>query len=321
MNFRFLFLIILPLTLFAHSVLADINSDVKRAQKALAAGDYEKAYTEYSRIEQKDNNPLAQFNLALFHDYGWGRPVDRVEACRWYEKAAEGDIPAAAHFFANCLLEGTHRQVDLKQAAHWYQRSADLGHHGSLCPLGELYMQGNGVTKNPAKALELCEGAAAQGSTPAMLRLSNWYLEEDGIRDAALARHWLGAAAQQQSAQAQFLLAIMVRDGQGGDSNPLAAREWFEAAAGQGYRDAYFPTAQLYFDAPADPQTGAWSAKDLAKTYLWLSAAAQGAVDPEQQARAKEMLQQVREVMPTTWAPDLDEKVAEHFKKFSVDSQ
>jgi len=321
MNLRFLLLILLPLTLFYQSALADMNGEVKRAQKALAAGDYAKAYAEFSRIEQQNNNPLAQFNLALFHEYGWGRPVNQIEACRWYAKAAEGEIPAAAHFYANCLIKGTHRKADPRLAAHWYQRSADLGHHASLCALAELYMQGNGVAKDPAKGLELCERSAVQRSTPSMLRLGRFYLEQDDIRDLPLAQHWLSAAAQQQSVQAQFLLAIMLRDGQGGASNPLAARKWFETAASLGYREAYFPTAQLYFDAPGDPLTGTWSAKDLAKTYLWLSAAAQGTVDPKQQAKATEMLKQVREVMPKTWAPDLDAKVAKHFTSYGAAPQ
>lgn len=146
-----------------------------------------------------------------------------------------------------------------------------------------------------------------------MLRLGRFYLEEDAIHDPAAARRWLGAAAQYGSTPAQYLLAGLLRDGVGGERDPLAARELFETAASKGYRAAYFPTAQLYFDAPPDPQTGTWSAQDLAKTYLWLSAAAQGAGDPQQQAKASDLLQQVREVMPEAWAPDLDAKVAEHF--------
>ena len=52
----------------------DLAGELKPAQAALAAGNYPAAYQAY--LEHGEGNPLAQFNLGLFHQFGWGRPVD-----------------------------------------------------------------------------------------------------------------------------------------------------------------------------------------------------------------------------------------------------
>ncbi len=104
----------------------------------------------------------------------------------------------------------------------------------------------------------------------------------------------------------------MLRDGLGQAADPAGSRNWLEAAAGQGYVRAYYPVAELYFNAPPDPETGLWTGPDLAKAYMWLSATLQRSVDPVELDRAKEMLDRVREVMPGTWVQELDARVAGH---------
>jgi len=297
---------------------ADINREVRTAQKLLAAGDYEQAFEEYYRVAKEKDNPLAKATIAMFYDYGWGRPVDSVKACLWYEKAAQGELPVAANALGQCLAEGIHRDVDFKQAAVWYQKAANLGHHYSLCHLGALYISGQGVEKNATKGLELCEQSARQSSVPAMLRLGNFYLSEDEIRDYEKALHWFSMAASYHSAKAQFQLGVMLRDGLGIEQNHFVARQWLEKVASEGYVPAYFDTAALYFNSPANPETGLWYENDLAKAYLWLSATVQQSDDKVQVKQAGQMLEKVREVMPKTWAVELDKKVQSHIKQHNA---
>jgi len=306
----------LVISLGAAPANADDQRELRQAQKALAAGDYDKAFDQYKK--KSEHNPLAQFSLALFYDYGWGRPIDRAKACHWYEKAAQGDIPAAAHFLGVCLAKGIHRDADGKQAAHWFQVAADLGHHYSLCDMAELYMQGNGVTKDPAKALGLCQQAAEHDVVRAMTRMGLFYLEGDKtIQEPGSASRWFEMAAQRNAPEAQYYLGTMMRDGVGQPKQPTKARFWFEQAASQGYVRAYYPTAELYFNAPADPQTDMWSEQDLAKAYLWLTTTQQSSQSSKEKQQVAEMLEQVLEVMPETWRPNLDTTVAEHLKAHS----
>ena len=297
---------------------SDINRELKQAQKLLAAGDYDQAYTEYLRVAEKSNNPLAKNTIAMFYDLGWGRPADPVKACEWYEQAAQGDIPVAADALGRCLEEGIHREKNQAQAAVWYQKAADLGLHYSLCHLGALYIAGEGIEKDPDKGLALCQQSADQGSVPAMLLLADYYLNEESLRNDELALHWLSSAASYQSAEAEFKLGIMLRDGRGIDKDPIVARSWFEQAANRGHVPAYFETARLYFGAPANPETGLWHENDLAKAYMWLSATLQSTEDAEQRKRADEMMAKVREIMPETWSADLDAKVDAHLKQVAT---
>ena len=298
---------------------ADINSEVRTAQKLLTAGDYEQALKEYQRVAEEKNNPLAKLAIAMFYDFGWGRPEDPVKACQWYEKAAQTDeLPVAADALGSCLANGIHRDVDFGQAAVWYQKAADLGHHYSLCHLGALYISGHGVKKDASKGLALCQQSAEQNSVPAMLRLGEFYMNEDEVRNYEAALHWFSTAASYQSVEAQFQLGVMLRDGIGVDKDPLTARTWFEKAASKGHVPAYFEVATLYFKSPANPETGLWFEDDLAKTYLWLSATQQSSEDSEQRKQASQMLEKVREVMPDTWAAELDAKVNAHLQQHAA---
>jgi hypothetical protein len=297
----------------------DMAAELKEAQKTLASGDYEKAYAEYIKIAQEKNNPLAQFTIGLFYQYGWGRAVESAKACGWYEKAAAGNVPAAQHFLGDCLIAGIHRSPDPAMAASWYEKAAALGYHLSLCSLAELYMTGSGVSKDPVKALMLCRQSAEKASIPAQVQMGQFLLQGDeSIRNFDEAFYWFELAAQKNSAQAQYYLAVMLRDGLGRSKEPESARYFFEMAAGQGYVPAYLPTAQLYFKAPADPQTGKLSEHDLAKAYLWVSAAAKRTEDSKELSQAADMLKKIRAIMPKTWESTLDQKVAEHIAKYAA---
>jgi len=290
----------------------DISTELKTAQALLSAGDYAKAYAEYGKHAKR--NPLAQFSLGLFHQFGWGRTADPAGACRWFGKAAMGNIPAAQHFFAECLRHGIHAPADSKAAAHWYAEAVKSGYLASHCPWAELHIAGSGVPKNPAQGLALCQQAAEKGLPSAQIRLGRFYLEEDAVRDYRKAMQWLETAARGNAAEGQYHLARMYRDGLGVEKNPVLARNWFEAAAGQGYLPAYLPAATLYAQAPLATDTGLLPETDLAKAYLWASAASKRLQDAERSS-AEALLQQLLAAVPDTWRPDLDRKVAEHLAR------
>lgn len=291
----------------------DLAGELRAAQAALAAGDHARAYALY--LEHGQDNALAQFSLGLFHAYGWGRPVDRAEACRWQEKAAQGGIPAAQQLLGDCLRQGVHRPVDAAGAAHWYEKAARSGIVAALCSLGEMTMRGEGVAQDPRKAIQLCAEAAQKGSVSAQASLARLYLEgAPEVRDAGAALRWYQAAAESGLPEAQFALGQMLRDGIGHERDLNAARGWLEAAASQGYLPAYLETAKLYFAAPPEPETQRLAAADLAKAYLWASAATQRLAGTEQ-AQASQLLSDVLRLMPESWRGDLDQRVAAHLHK------
>lgn len=291
----------------------DLSRELKDAQAALAARDYATAYPLYLRSAQNDN-PLAAFTVALFHQSGWGRPVDRAQACHWFERAAKGKIPSAAHFFAECWADGGGSSADAAKAAHWYRQAAALGHHVSLCALADLYMAGRGVPKDPKKGLALCRQAAQQGSLPAAVKTGRYLLEGDEtIRDAAAAHDWFKSTAPKSPA-ARFYLGLIYRDGIGRPPSVADGRYWFESAASQGYVPAYYPTARLYLRPSEDGKFRRPSAEFLAKAYMWLQATEKRSRDRRELEQTRALLKQVLSIMPESWKTALDERVSAHLK-------
>ncbi len=297
-------------------VKANTANDLRRAEKLLISQNYKKSFNLYQRIATEDKEPIAQFSLALFYDYGWGRVKDIKKACHWYKKASQHDIPAAANAYADCLVKGSLGSVNYAKAALWYEKAGKLGIHFSYCHLGDLFINGQGVEKNIKKGLSLCEGAANKGSIPAMLHIGEYYLSHDTKTSHQSAFHWFTTAASYRSAKAEYYLGQMTRDGLANPQDNYTALYWFERAASKGYKQAYFPTATHYFHAPKDPETGFLSATNLAKAYLWLSASKKTVLTEAQKDLAQSMLNEVLTVMPKSWITDLNEKVNIHLDKF-----
>ncbi len=288
----------------------DYAEELKHARKALSEGDYAKAYTAYRKVAEGGENPLADFTVGLFHRNGWGMAENPQEACRWFERAARGAVPTGAHYYAECLLEGTGGAPDPEGAAAWFGKASSYGHHGSLVSLAELTMEGRGVPKNPEKALEICGRALEHGVVRAQVVMGRFRLHgAPSIRDNAEARAWFGAAADRGIAEADYYLGVMARDGLGRAPSPAEAREWFERAASKGYVPAYLPVGSLYLGAPEVKKN---SARDLAKAYLWLSAAVRTPMKGNDLKRAEKQLAAVLAIMPETWMPELDAKVDAH---------
>jgi hypothetical protein len=291
----------------------DLAMDLGPAQEALAAGDYATAYDQYLYFAEKDDNALAQFTLALFYEQGWDRAANPAIACRWYERAANGGIPQAQMRLADCLLNGVAGPANPVAAATWYRRAADNGIPTALCELAKMYIAGNGVAKDPEEGLRLCRMAAEQGNARAMTQLGRFYLEGgEDIHDADEAFAWFSRAAQGNSAEGMYLLATMMRDRPGPGATVESARFWFESAAAEGYVPAYFPTAELYYLAEGDPETGLITPEDLAKLYMWLQVTIAGSNDATERADAKHMLDDVMQLIPANWLAELNRKVAHH---------
>lgn len=291
----------------------DLRTDLAQADRALAAKDYSVAYRAYAR--HGADNPLAQFNLGLFEQQGWGRPANPGAACAWFDKAARKNIPAAQQFLGDCYAQGLGRPVDGAAALQWYAKAAASGIAAADCSAGELYLAGKAVPRDIPRGLALCTKAAQAESVPAMLRLADHYLADPAT--LPMARFWYDQAAQRHSHLAQWRLGTMLSEGAGGPVNVAQARFWLEHAAMEGYAPAYLPLAILYANAPVNPASGALEPDDLAKIYMWNQAARTTTTNATQLAEIARIDAMVLAVMPASWRPELDRRVAEHLARFA----
>lgn len=295
----------------------DYGKELRPAYALLDKGDYARAYPQFQRYGA--SNPLAQFMLGLFHQNGWGRPVNAAAACPWFAKAALRSIPAAQHLHGDCLMRAPDAPGNAAAALASYLDAAKNSHYISLCSAAELLIRGKGVPRDVARGLALCTQAAQSNSPPAMLRMGQFLGgDADVPPDLPQARAWFRQAALAGVTEARYRLAVMQSQGDGGEVDRITALEGMESLAAEGYVPAYLPTAVLYAHLPPQPDTGALSAEQLAKVYLWVSAAKASLRDPALLAAADTLLASVLTVMPPEWRPELDRKVAAHLAKFAA---
>ena len=101
----------------------------------------------------------------------------------------------------------------ISEAIPWYEQAAEGGNPFASYQLGKLYLAGDAVPKDTAKAFEYLTEAAEQGSSQAQYILGKLYLLGNEVeRDREAAAQWLTLAAAQGHEYAQFFLDHMEQD-------------------------------------------------------------------------------------------------------------
>jgi len=117
------------------------------------------------------------------------------------------------------------------------------------------YWIGNGITANPARAVELYREAAEMGDPEGQTLYGEALFEGRGVsRDRTAARQWLEKAAESHFARAEGDLGIIFRMGFGESRDQSRARMWLQRAADHGDALAEDQLGQLIEDyLPLNP--------------------------------------------------------------------
>jgi TPR repeat protein len=305
---------IILLILFKPPVFANNVDDwadpLSNAQALLAKQQYKAALIAF-KAQANLENGLAQFNVALFYDLGWGLTPNRATACQWYQKAAKNNMPGAMQALGQCFLEGQGLEQNKKLAYHWFIKAFEQGIPSGACQAGELLLSGDGIEINLIAGQRLCLEAAQQGSISAQKKLAQWYLHGQYFpRDYQLAFNWLQRVASEKSPDSAYLLAQFYDKGIGMNVDEKQALRWYEIAALGKYQKAYMPTALLYWRVFTNAQDN--QEQLLAKSYLWAKISSSSSLLVADKEIAKQLLAQVMQQMPTTWQESLDKKVVNH---------
>jgi TPR repeat protein len=113
------------------------------------------------------------------------------------------------------------------EAQHWYEQGAAKNNAMALANLGGMYARGNGVAQDRARAAELWQKAAKQGSADALASLGRMY-EED--QNHAKAIEMYREAGRRKSVEAAFRLGEMYEQGIGVARSDAAAFGWYSMA-------------------------------------------------------------------------------------------
>jgi TPR repeat protein len=146
---------------------------------------------------------------------------------------------------------------------------ADKGDTEAQLELAELYVVGDGVAKDPAKAAKLRRKAAEQGSARAQCLLGLQYADGEGVKkNMADAVYWLGKAADQGLAEAQHDLGMCFASGEVPGRTIGDAVELYRKAADQGLPQAEAMLGECYFDGAGVP-------KNIPEGLKWTQKAAE----------------------------------------------
>lgn len=173
--------------------------------------------------------------------YASGCAAATVEERPIIERLAERGSDGAQVILAGMYLRGEGGlPQDARQAAAWLEKAAMQGNSYAEMELGDLYEQGQGVSKDAAAAADWREKAANRGNVHAQKLLGKMYLDGDGVAKNKLkAEHWLNRAALEGGdAEAQYLLARMHLENDAASPNPTLAKSLLTQAAKQGHTGA-----------------------------------------------------------------------------------
>jgi len=114
--------------------------------------------------EEGYSDPEALVALGDCYCHGEGVDMDYREAMVWYAKAAEMGHDFAQKEMGDCYFFGKGGMPqDFRMAVEWWGKSAGQGNYGAQFNLGSCYCNGEGVSKDYAKAAAWYRKAAEQG--------------------------------------------------------------------------------------------------------------------------------------------------------------
>jgi TPR repeat protein len=272
-------------------VTTDINPIGPDVMQAMRDGISGKA-TGRAKLEELAGAGRADAQEALAEMLlmgGFGGPPEPVLACRYFEKASPTRSDSL-HSFAFCTEKGIGGAPDLVRAADLYRQAGEKGFAKSKCALGNLYMNGKGVTKDVKRGAALCLEGAKAGDADAQTDVGNMYLTGDGVEhDMVQARLWYEKAAAQDQPNAEFVLGQIYWNGDGVQKDRGKAAELWQKAYDRGRSDAAillgrWAFAQWMAEHPVGDQTL------LDKAIQWDEAAVKAASNDQEKKDATEAL-------------------------------
>jgi TPR repeat protein len=167
------------------------------------------------------------------------------------------------------LIDGDGVARDPARAVELVRPHAEAGHAEAQFVLGLAYGSGQGIEKDRTMAVAWYRRAAAQNQAHAQFLLGLALLRGDGTaKDLSEATGWFEKSAQNGNAGAQYHLAIAYARGQGVERDVAASAQWFERAAEQGHAEAQYMAGEAYQIGRGVPKNRAWATRWFAKAAL-----------------------------------------------------
>ncbi len=158
-------------------------------------------------------NAEAQFRLGVMYGNGDGVGLDYEQARGWFEKAAAQGHENALITLAWMYANGAGVDADEDRARRLYLKAAERGSAKAQYVVGTMYRFAQyGVKKDIPRAVEWYLKAADQGMATAQFALGRMLMEGKGVmRDDAAALQWLSLAHVNGSKRAEDYVKHLIK--------------------------------------------------------------------------------------------------------------
>jgi len=174
-------------------------------------------------------------------------PQPAAKHVAWYMRAAELGNTKAQMTLAGLYLRGEGIARDRAKAADLYRKAAVDGNEpGGQYALGVMLERGDGVKQDDIEALLWYRRAAAAGHPLAMYRAGLVHLRSQRVpRDYARAREYFETAARRGVPAASYQLGLIHEQGLGTAKSKALAFDHFARAGADGHKPAIAALARL----------------------------------------------------------------------------
>lgn len=171
---------------------------------------YDQAFSEFSYLAD-EGDATAYYYLGKMYAQGLGVEKDEQRAVEYYQKAEKAYNIDAAYELAEMLLAEAKDKNDerFQTGLKYLKRAAYAGQANALNQLGEMYEQGNNVTKDYKSAFGFYLMGALKGDAKSQFNVARLYFAGKGApQDYENGLKWMSRAARQGYVLAQKELAL-----------------------------------------------------------------------------------------------------------------
>ena len=209
---------------------------------------------QWSEVAYKQSHPFGAYNLAnifmLDGNFEEATQYYQDAALRLQRKASGGD-PIAMY----CMGEIDFQVIptNIPKALNWFRKSAELNYSQAQATLGALYLKGlpGLLPRNTKLGIDLLAKAVRAKSLTARFNLGMAYLNGDGVvKNPAKAVQWLEVAERQNFAEAQYTLGVLLLEGEEGvKKNTIEGLRYLKKASSQSHQLALHYLEKYYGDS------------------------------------------------------------------------
>lgn len=199
---------------------------------------------QVTKQKADEGDVVSMRQLGTLYYTGEAGVQNRLEASRWFRRAASKGDAEAMHNLAVMYRYGNGLPVSYAEAVRWETASARRGYAPAQRTLGQVYLKG----ENYAEAVRWYRAAADQNDIESINQLILLYTTgilfesgfgglnyDDGIR-------WMIRTAEKGNSNAQANLGLIYERGK---NDPVSAYMWYSIAAARGNWDARDHLQQL----------------------------------------------------------------------------